>query len=181
MRRETSAESFHVDGKLQLYDEHIYRTDGGQLLIFIGDSDKWKAPYPGKTWDNLYDTDLYNIGLFRPQFKILPYQVIGPAYEWCRTAFIKNSNKFNDLILHENFNAASKLVIFPKCENIINNYKHCSMKCWYLDLAQSIMHSIEQSQHIISKRPYKEIIDILNRQQSSLQQLHIVYHNKISW
>jgi hypothetical protein len=115
------------------YDGTIYETRKGLLVLFMGDVDRWKGPYPGKSWEEYIDSDMIKLRAPSPDAYKIPTFWIGPDTGYCRGPLIGGrAGEHHFLIMNSRYEEANKLVISPRCRHNLFDYKHCSKKCWYI-------------------------------------------------
>lgn len=109
-----------VGSQIFKYGSKVFQTDGGFLLKFINDADKWLGVFPGCSWDRFYDEVM--ISLSYPCINKLVFK-----QRLARPTIIDGSN-----------NAGSCY----KCGSS-TDYKFCSVSCWFF-------HTIELERQIIA-------------------------------
>lgn len=118
----------------------IHRTPNQTILLFIDGADKWTGPWPGMSWDTLYDK-------YIPKYKSLseyrtkvPTIIIGPKTDYCRPIILKsNQHEYFNLILERRFRDAREHIAKEQCDNL-TEYQHCSFECWYLSEKQLLIN-----------------------------------------
>lgn len=121
------------------YKGEVYRTPRGTLLLFMGGADRWLGPWPGMSWDILYDRygPIY-LNLLQTRY---PSIWIGPLVDYCRPSIVTRPKEYSNLVRQFKFDAAHKLVIKPRCNNV-TQYQRCSFECWYLAERQLLVGRI---------------------------------------
>ena len=109
-----------------------HRTSNGTILLFIGGADRWAGPWPGMSWDILYDKYITKYKILSEYRSKVPTIIIGPKTDYCRPIILKSDqDEYFSLILERSFREAEKLILKPQCDNV-TQYQHCSFECWYL-------------------------------------------------
>lgn len=131
------------------YQGYVSRTNGGILLLFTNGADKWQGPWPGMTWDILYDKYTPRYTKLPSECKDVPAIIIGPCTDYCRGPIIGGDyGEFHYLMSTNQYEKANQLIIKQMCYNL-TNYQHCSFECWYLSEQQALKDDI---QYIKSRR-----------------------------
>ena len=129
------------------YNGKVFRTNQGTLLLFMGGAEKWLGPWPNLTWDILYDNYAPRYMELTANFTKMPLIWIGPHTKFCRGPIIGGRyGEFQYLVSTDQYGAAKKLIIKPRCNNI-TNFKCCSFDCWYLSEQQAITNDIKYAVH----------------------------------
>lgn len=124
------------------YRGEVYRTNQGTLLLFMCGAERWAGPWPGMTWDTLYDKYVPLYTQLPSNRGKVPSIWIGPPNNYCRTAIIGGQYKeYLNLVLNNRYEEAQSLIVAPQCNNI-SEFKCCSFECWFQSELQAIINNI---------------------------------------
>ena len=125
----------------ETYTGKTYKTAKGTVLLFIDGAERWLGPWPGMSWDILYDEYIPKYISLPEYSSKSPSVFIGPDRDYCRETIVDGDyNEYIKLIISRRYNEAKKLLVKEQCNNI-TNYEFCSFECWYLSEKQALLHS----------------------------------------